>query len=115
MGERTLQKRLCQNFCPYYKPSKNEELACRGFLVVERLIKNGKELHFESSHKRLNELTEGKLLQHMCPACTFYKHDCDFVKNKQQSNPPFPPLIKGGRGDFQIKKILLHLVVGLYF
>jgi len=84
--EMALDKRLCLHFCPYYKPTKSEELACLGFLVVERLIKEGKEITFKTSGKILNHTTEEALVQNMCTSCSFYEGDCDFIQNRD--SPP---------------------------
>ncbi len=47
-----LVKNLCANFCSYYKPAKKEELACRGFIVVKRLIEMGKHIPFENVRQK---------------------------------------------------------------
>ena len=44
----TIREGLCRNFCPYYKPSKDEELACLGFTVIERLIGKGWTIPFDT-------------------------------------------------------------------
>ena len=44
----TIREELCRNFCPYYKPSKDEELACLGFSVIERLIGKGWAISFDT-------------------------------------------------------------------
>jgi hypothetical protein len=87
MKEINLAERLCLNFCPYYKPVKNNELACMGFLILERLIKKGKEISFEKSDKKLYAATERTLIQHMCIKCSFYESDCDFVSNTLSPTP----------------------------
>jgi hypothetical protein len=74
-----MQSALCRNFCPYYKPSKNEELACMGYLVVKRLLNKGRKIFFEKSQKKLDEATEEALVRIMCGECSFYKDGCDFV------------------------------------
>ena len=43
----SLEQTLCLKYCAYYKPGKNEELACRGYTVVERFIREGKGIVFE--------------------------------------------------------------------
>ena len=82
-----LEEKLCLNFCPYYKPGKMNELACMGFLVLERLIKKGKEIAFEKSDKKLYAATERTLIQHMCIRCSFYESDCDFIQKKEKALP----------------------------
>jgi hypothetical protein len=47
-GASSLVKTLCLKHCSYYKPGKNEELACRGFHVVERLMQSGRTILMET-------------------------------------------------------------------
>ncbi|MFZ2196320.1 MAG: hypothetical protein WAV13_01205 [Thermodesulfovibrionales bacterium] len=82
-----LVKNLCENFCAYYKPSKDEDLACRGFVVVKRLIKTGKPIPFEKSSKRPGTLAEEDLKKILCPACAFYDGDCDFILRENDASP----------------------------
>lgn len=80
--------KLCGNFCSYYKPSKDEELACRGFVVVKRLIETGKQVSFEgSSNIRPGPLTEEALRKVLCPTCPFYEGDCDFILQEGAALP----------------------------
>lgn len=83
----SLRERLCLRFCPYYKPSKNEELACKGFLVVEELIKEGKEIPFIESGKCLETDTEMILRKNLCIPCPFYESDCDYAQHEEGSSP----------------------------
>ena len=85
-----IKKELCQKFCPYYKPLKKDELACMGFLVVERLLKKGEKILFDKSKKKLDAVTQEILIQNMCIACLFYENDCDFIVKS-----PHPPFTKG--------------------
>jgi hypothetical protein len=87
MKEVVLHKRLCLNFCSYYKPSKNKELACRGFSVVERLLQRGKKIIFQKSEKVFAQATANELAKNMCITCSFYEKDCDFMKYKVNSPP----------------------------
>jgi len=80
MKEAVLHKRLCLNFCPYYKPSKNKELACKGFSVVEKLLQRGKKITFQKSGKVLAQATANELVKNMCITCSFYEKDCDFIQ-----------------------------------
>ncbi len=82
-----LEEKLCLNFCPYYKPGKMNELACMGFLVLERLLKKGKEIPFDKSAKILNGITEETLVQNMCVFCPFYESDCDFIQKEEKALP----------------------------
>lgn len=78
---------LCQIYCRYYKPSKKEELACRGFVVVKELIETGKQLRFEGHDRRPSPLTEDDLGKVLCPACPFYEGDCDFILQEGDAMP----------------------------
>jgi len=87
MKDISLHKKLCANFCQYYKPSKNEDLACMGFLIVERMLKEGMDIPFDKSERILDPATEGTLIQNVCVLCPFYESDCDFVKQRGKSLP----------------------------
>lgn len=82
-----IQKNLCQTFCPYFKPSKEEGLACRGFLVVEKLLKKGLEIPFDKKDKKPGTKTQKTLIRNLCVSCPFYESDCDFVLQKQGAPP----------------------------
>ena len=82
----TLREGLCRNFCPYYKPSKDEELACLGFAVIERLIGKGWKIPFDTPDKGCEERTKRVLLEVLCTACPFFENDCDFVTGSR--HPP---------------------------
>jgi hypothetical protein len=82
-----LAKKLCENFCSYYKPSKEEELACRGFAVVRRLIEIGKQIPFENPDRSPSALAGGDLRDVLCPACPFYESDCDHILQEGDARP----------------------------
>ncbi len=80
--ESPLEQTLCLKYCAYYKPGKNEALACRGYVVVERILHEGKNLVLDD-HRRKFEPAAGELIvTTMCTACDFYEHDCDFMQNR---------------------------------
>jgi hypothetical protein len=81
----TIRKKLCQNFCPYYKSSKNEELACLGIAVIERLIGKGLAVAIEPEDKDPGETTKKTLLDALCTACPFFENDCDFAAGSGHS------------------------------
>lgn len=83
----SIVKNLCKKHCKYYKPSKDNELACKGFTVIEKLIKNGKEISFNKAEKKLNASTEKKLIEGMCMICSFYEDGCDFAEQKRNALP----------------------------
>ena len=82
-----LRERLCRQLCPHYKPSKTEELACRGFIVVEEFIKTGKKITFNRSNSMLHTGTEKILRKHLCLSCSFYESDCDFAQHEEGALP----------------------------
>jgi hypothetical protein len=82
-----LVKNLCANFCSYYKPAKKEELACRGFIVVKRLIYMGKDIPFEKSGRSPGALMGEDLAKSLCPACPFYESDCDYILLEGDATP----------------------------
>lgn len=87
MGKTSLNKKLCEKICSYYKPSKDSELACMGFIVTERLIKSGKKIPFDKS-EQVSDIAAGeKLIQNMCASCAFYESDCDFILKEGKALP----------------------------
>jgi hypothetical protein len=87
MSEIDLRERLCSRYCPYYKPSKKEELACNGFLIIQRFITEGKEIPFIKAGKILDAATEKILREHLCTSCPFYESDCDFAQHEDGTPP----------------------------
>ena len=77
-----LEQTLCLKFCSYYKPGKNEELACRGYLVVERLSREGKSLVHENNSGDSSPVLTEQLITVLCLACDFHEQDCDFMQDR---------------------------------
>ncbi|MBM4145179.1 MAG: hypothetical protein FJ240_02735 [Nitrospira sp.] len=82
-----IQKNLCQKFCSYYKPSKKENIACKGFLVIEKLLKRGSNIPFDKTYEKPGDAIQGELIREMCIACSFYENGCDFVQKKKDAPP----------------------------
>jgi hypothetical protein len=78
----TLEQTLCLKFCSYYKPGKNEELACKGYLVLERLLREGKSLVFESSRCESSMDLSDRIVKALCLSCDFHEEDCDFMQDR---------------------------------
>jgi len=101
---------LCRNFCQYYKPGKNEELACQGFVVFHRLIGKGRQLSQEKPRRTAvpDAGTIEGLKGRVCASCSFQKADCDFVLSGGMASPCggyallFHLL---GRGDLTLEEI----------
>jgi len=81
-----LQKNLCQNFCAYFKPSKKKNLACKGFLIVEALLKK-KKIHFDKIDKAYDAIHAVNLKEKMCITCSFFESDCDFAEDMKGASP----------------------------
>jgi hypothetical protein len=81
-GTSPLVKTLCLKHCSYYKPGKNEELACRGFHVVERLMHSGRAIRMENPGVSVDKQVMDQLIQSLCSVCPFHEHDCDFFQDR---------------------------------
>jgi hypothetical protein len=82
-----LKEKLCLRFCPYYKPSKDKALVCRGFVEVERLAGKGGHISFENRSRTVCPETAKALVLKMCAACQFFREDCDFVQKGEEASP----------------------------
>jgi hypothetical protein len=82
-----IQTNLCQEFCSYYKPSNKDNIACKGYLIIEKLLKNGRKVPFDKTDGRPIDSIQGELIQAMCVTCPFYENDCDFVQQKKGAPP----------------------------
>jgi hypothetical protein len=72
---------VCSTFCTYYRPGKNEDMACQSFVVVQGLIKAGR-IRTSGRPGRLAEpdrRTGAILEERVCGACSFRAQDCDFI------------------------------------
>ena len=83
----TLKKRLCEHCCPHFKPGKNNDLSCKGYSIIEKLLQEGRDIHFQRSDRVLTETTEELLSRHICVVCPFYEEDCDFIRHEKNSLP----------------------------
>jgi hypothetical protein len=80
--KRPLEQTLCLQYCTYYKPDKNEALACRGYAVVERFLREGKNLVVDDHRREFEPAAAELIVNKMCTACDFHEHDCDFMQNR---------------------------------
>jgi hypothetical protein len=76
-----LTQAVCLRLCSYYKPGRNEELACRGYLVLERLAQQGILIDNKNTDHLRDGAGEEPLVQALCMACPFHEQDCDFMEN----------------------------------
>ncbi len=77
-----LRNAVCLPFCAHYKPRKNEGLACRGYRVVERLLKSGRSLPFEAAAGYRERREDESMVKAMCHACDFQKDGCGFILDR---------------------------------
>ena len=68
--------------CSYYKPGRNEELACRGYLVLERLAGQGFAIGRQKAKQERDKACEELLRHALCMTCPFHDQDCDYMENK---------------------------------
>lgn len=86
-----LSQTICLKFCAYYKPGKNEELECRGYTVVEQLIRSGLEGVFDTFEKEADPSATELIVQKICMNCDFFERDCDFMHDR--ATPPCGGLV----------------------
>jgi len=84
-----MRNKLCKNYCHYYKPEKDEDLACLGFVIAERLMKKGFKLSFEKNAACSDPAMNEKLTKNMCIHCPFYEDDCDFAMEYRSNEEGF--------------------------
>jgi hypothetical protein len=78
-----LVKTLCLPYCRYYKPGTNEELLCRGAVVVQRLMESDRSLSIpENPHQGIDGEYREVIMQQVCGACKFREQDCDFAQDR---------------------------------
>ena len=80
--EPSLKDSLCLPFCAYYKPGRNEELACRGYEVVKRLMQSGKILPLSDAERRFDRSRAEAVVRALCTACAFQEDGCDFMQDR---------------------------------
>jgi len=80
---KTRNKTLCLNYCSYYKPGKNEELACRGHEIVQRLIQRGNQLELAGCGREFDRARAEPLVQRICVHCNFQQDGCDFMLDRK--------------------------------
>jgi hypothetical protein len=92
MINRDLIENICGTFCSYYKPEKDEALACKGFIVVEQLMREMTTIPFEQpdisdQSKQLRSEAAARLASTLCPTCSFSAEDCDFADRQEGARP----------------------------
>jgi len=79
MEREELVRVLCAPYCSFYKPGKDEELACNGFSVLLKLSASGYESPVRPEKGDLQEKTEEDLFGAICRRCPFFDEDCDYA------------------------------------
>lgn len=84
MKTTTLVRTLCVPYCAYFKQDRNEELLCRGAVVVERLTATRAFIPgSEFVHGEPEPETQETLIRRVCTACDFRESDCDFAQDRR--------------------------------
>jgi hypothetical protein len=80
---------LCLNFCAYYRPGKNEELVCQGFVVVHGLLRGGRRISLERPQRTAQPDRESAagLRSRVCANCSFHAADCDYIASNGAASP----------------------------
>ncbi len=86
-GVMTASKAVCINFCSYYRPDKAEDLACRGFTIIERLMREGRRFSLEKGDTAFGPAVSEVLSNRVCAACPFSEDGCDFAARIKGSRP----------------------------
>jgi hypothetical protein len=88
MKNKALSRGLCKAYCQFYKPAKDEDLACMGFIVAERLFERGLPVLSHALPGPPAETAEiglplpetiVMLIARICRVCPFFESDCDFI------------------------------------
>jgi len=96
MKSGSLTSEICKGYCQYYKPSKDEEIACMGFIIAERLAEWGLPISFPVAPGPLSDKAEAEmpgeettalLRNQICTVCPFYEKDCDFIRFHRHNAP----------------------------
>jgi uncharacterized cupin superfamily protein len=87
MESKLLQQDLCENFCAYYRPGKDETLACLGYLLLQWLQERDTQISFEKRDRALSPSGAEVLLDNVCRICPFFSGDCDYVLHKEGAVP----------------------------
>lgn len=87
MEKINLEEKVCLLFCSYYKPTRNDNLACLGYTILEKFLQKGDEIIFKKYKTPINATAIKLLRDNMCIHCPFFKEDCDFIQHYKDSLP----------------------------
>lgn len=82
-----LRDNLCGTFCSFYKPLKQEETTCLGYQAVAWLLESGRAVTFVRRDELRSSASAALLSADLCPACPFYRDDCDYAAGKEKAPP----------------------------
>ena len=83
MDKTWLIRNVCAGYCSFYKPGKDEELACKGFLVLGDLALRNAEIVVNGEKKLIQDETRVRLYGILCVRCPFFKDGCDFAAERR--------------------------------
>jgi len=83
MDKTWLIRNVCAGYCAFYKPGKDEELACKGFLVLENLSLRWNEIASKGRKKMSHDETMDNLFSVLCVQCPFFDDGCDFAAGRR--------------------------------
>jgi len=86
-GNASRMRDICLNYCVYYKPGKDEELACLGFLVIGKMIEEGRVPDLSKHRERAGAEAEKMLAKELCTRCPFSPDDCDYILKEGDAAP----------------------------
>jgi hypothetical protein len=81
-----LKKTVCQQFCSFYKPGRNEELSCGGYERIERFLQEGRKVIIEVSGSCSDAGQTEAIVHAICRRCGFRDDGCDFILGRD--SPP---------------------------
>ena len=88
MGKRVFKDYICRPFCRFFREGRKEELACRGAVLIEQLVKKDVlqpgTIPGGGKTPRLWSVHHPVLQAFVCNRCEFQPDGCDF----QARTPP---------------------------
>jgi hypothetical protein len=106
--KKAIEQKLCRTFCSFYKWDKDDELACLGFRVIERLLSERREVLFDVPSCMPGPGAREMLVVRLCPKCPYHASDCDFAAKVQDARPCGGFVVLGHlleRGDLSVDDI----------
>lgn len=90
MKNDALIRDICESYCSFYKPGKDENMACMGLLVLQKLLELRNGVPDSGSRDHLNPETAERLFNTLCAACPFAASDCDYAEWKRGRSENVP-------------------------